>query len=221
MSTTLETTAPATGVAATVTATPTAPATPPAPAAPQNATQPQGDGDLGDAGKAALKAIREEKAAEAKARKAAEDKAAELETELAKIRDKDLSDVDRARKELEQARRDVDAARRDALRFRVAAKHGISEDDAALFLTASDEAGISAQAERFAAATKAAADTAAAAAEAAAGPKTPRPDPSQGARGGAARPSVQSGAERRLAELKAQRDAQAALNPAGSRGLNG
>lgn len=42
-------------------------------------------------------------------------------------------------------------ARADALRMRVAAKHGISEDDAALFLTASDEETITRQAVRLAA----------------------------------------------------------------------
>ncbi|QRY51736.1 hypothetical protein [Mycolicibacterium septicum] len=45
--------------------------------------------------------------------------------------------------------RDRDAARQEALRWRIAAKHGISDEDAELFLTGSDEDTLTKQAERF------------------------------------------------------------------------
>lgn len=48
-----------------------------------------------------------------------------------------------------EAIRERDAARQEALRWRIAAKHGISDEDAELFLTGSDEEALTRQAERF------------------------------------------------------------------------
>jgi hypothetical protein len=64
----------------------------------------------------------------------------------------------------------ADQARREALRFRVAASSGISDEDAEIFLTGPDEESIKRQAERLVSLRTAAA-----------APGTPRPDPSQGA----------------------------------------
>ena len=49
------------------------------------------------------------------------------------------------------AERERDAAKAEALRLRVATKHGISDEDADLFLTATDEATLTKQAERLSA----------------------------------------------------------------------
>src|SRR5690554_6655553 len=49
------------------------------------------------------------------------------------------------------AERERDAAKVEALRLRVATKHDISDEDADLFLTATDEATLTKQAERLAA----------------------------------------------------------------------
>lgn len=48
------------------------------------------------------------------------------------------------------AERERDAAKVEAARLRVAAKHGISDEDADLFLTGTDEATLTKQAERLA-----------------------------------------------------------------------
>lgn len=48
------------------------------------------------------------------------------------------------------AERERDAARAEALRLRIATKHGISDEDADLFLTGTDEATLTKQAERLA-----------------------------------------------------------------------
>lgn len=92
---------------------------------------------------------------------------AELDAEItkiaAKIRDderKKFADYDDLKKKAEGAttaedriaalEKDLTATRTDALRRRVQATHKISDEDAALFLTASDEDGLTAQAKRLA-----------------------------------------------------------------------
>src|SRR5688572_19295395 len=86
------------------------------------------DESLGEGGKKALKAERE-------ARTAAERRAADLQAQLDKIEAAKMSDLERAQKEAEDAKAEAAKAAVDALRFRVAAQHGISEEDAELFLT--------------------------------------------------------------------------------------
>ncbi|MGC5019022.1 hypothetical protein [Micromonospora sp. DT47] len=61
----------------------------------------------------------------------------------------------------------------DLLRLRTALKHGISDEDAETFLTGADEESLTRQAERLAAL------------RGPSGPRTPAPDPSQGARSSA------------------------------------
>jgi len=70
------------------------------------------------------------------------------------------------------SQREVEVARSDALRFRIAAKHRLSEDDLDLLGTGTEEQ-LEARATRIAALSAASA-----------APPAPRPDPSQGARAG-------------------------------------
>jgi len=117
---------------------------------------------LGDAGKKALVAERE-------ARKQAERQAAEYKKQLDDAAKANMSDLERAQAEAKAAAERAAAAERDVQRYRIAAKHGISDADADLFLTGADEAAMTAQAERYAELNKT--------------PTVPRPDPSQGAKG--------------------------------------
>jgi hypothetical protein len=133
------------------------------PTEPTGTEEPQGDpaADLGDAGKKALDAERA-------ARKAAEKAAADLQKQLDEIGRANESALERAQREAKEAQEAAAKASADALRFRVAAKHGISEEDADLFLTGADEATLERQAARLAERT----------------PTSPLPDPTQGGKGG-------------------------------------
>lgn len=88
------------------------------------------------------KAMARKHEAEAKANAGAAKRLAELEeankSEAQKMADRAAS-----------AEAERDAARVEMLRFRVAAKHGISEEDADLFLTGSDEETLTKQAKRL------------------------------------------------------------------------
>jgi colicin import membrane protein len=116
------------------------------------------DANLGDAGKRALKAERD-------ARTAAERQAAELKAKLDKIEAANMSDLERAQKEAADAKEAAAKATAEALRFRVAAQHGISDEDAELFLTGGDLDTLTKQATRLKERT----------------PAGPQPDLSQGA----------------------------------------
>lgn len=121
----------------------------------------QGDpaeAELGEGGKKALKAERD-------ARAAAEKALAEAKAELDKIAAANMSDLERAQKEAKDAQETAAKATADALRFRVAAQHGISEEDAELFLTGTDAETLNRQATRLKERT----------------PTAPQPDLSQGA----------------------------------------
>lgn len=163
--------------------TPAAPAAPPTPApAPTPATvapAPQGDPapqdpPLGPNGEKAL-------AAERALRAAADKKAGELQAELDKIAEANLSDLEKAQKAAQDASEAAATARTEALRYRLAAAHGIDTkpgpngepSDADTFLTGSDETSMTAQAERFAARLAGVTPPP---------PRTPAPDPSQGPR---------------------------------------
>ncbi|OZE92460.1 hypothetical protein CH298_02690 [Rhodococcoides fascians] len=102
---------------------------------------------LGDAGKKAI-------AAERKARSAAEKELKSAQAELQTLRNASLSDTERAKAEADQYRAEAEQARAEALRFRTATKFGISDEDAELFLTATDEDTLTKQAERLAARAK-------------------------------------------------------------------
>jgi hypothetical protein len=131
---------------------------------PTGTEEPQGDpaAELGDAGKKALDTERN-------ARKAAEKAAADLQRQLDEINRANESALEKAQREAKEAQEAAAKATSDALRFRVAAKFGISEDDADLFLTGADEATLERQAARLVERT----------------PTSPLPDPSQGGKGGA------------------------------------
>jgi len=124
---------------------------------------PADDETLGEGGKKALKAERE-------ARTKAERAAAELQAKLDKIEAANMSDLERAQKEAADAKAAAAKAVTDALRFRVAAQHGISEEDAELFLTGDDADTLTKQATRLKERT----------------PTSPKPDPTQGAQHAAA-----------------------------------
>lgn len=120
-----------------------------------------------------VKALRAEAAkyrTEAKANAEAAAKLAELE-ESQKTEAQRLADAAAA------AQRDAETARADALRWRIAAKHGISDSQAELFLTGSDEETLQKQAEALAALGSTNGTTT--------NRPGPRPDLSQGARSGA------------------------------------
>lgn len=59
------------------------------------------------------------------------------------------SEIEKANDKAAQAQRDAEAAQAEALRWRVAAKHGISDEDTELFLTGTDEDTLTKQAERL------------------------------------------------------------------------
>lgn len=140
----------------------TTPAPTPEPAPQSSEPAPDGGDQLGDAGKKALQAERARAAA-------AEKQAKALQTQLDAINAANMSAQERAEKERDDAKAAADQAKAEATRWRVAAKHGISDDDAETFLTGTDEATLTRQAQRLAELNKS--------------PGTPRPDPSQGARG--------------------------------------
>lgn len=123
--------------------------------------------ELGDPGKRAL-------AAERDARKAAEKQAEAFRAQLDEIKRSQMSDLEKAQAAAQDLQREAETARAEALRWRIAAKHGISDEDAETFLTASDEATLTRQAERLATLATASAAT----------PATPKPDLTQGGRGG-------------------------------------
>ncbi|MCG7607093.1 hypothetical protein [Mycobacterium sp. CnD-18-1] len=83
-------------------------------------------------------------------------KNAEAEEQLEAFRQAQLTAEEREAEQREKeaqeradALRDRDAALQEALRWRIAAKHGISDEDAELFLTGNDEETLTKQAERF------------------------------------------------------------------------
>jgi len=140
--------------------------------APEGATPADMPQNLGDAGKKALDAERA-------ARKAAEDSAKTLQAELDKISKANMSELEKAQASAAENLKAAEAARSEALRWRIAAKHGISDEDAETFLTGTDEASLTKQAERLAAL-----------AQTKAGPTTPKPDLTQG---GSATPPALNG----------------------------
>jgi len=75
---------------------------------------------------------------------------AEAAAKLAKLEEDQKSETQKLADAATAAKAEADAAKADALRWRVAAKHGISDEDAELFLTGTDEATLTRQAERLA-----------------------------------------------------------------------
>lgn len=131
---------------------------------PDTETDTDASDSLGDAGKRAL-------AAERRLKTIAENRAKDLERQLQEIRDRDLSDLDRARRSADEAAQEAAQARAEATRYRIATKFGISDEDA-LLLTGSED-DMTAAARRLKALYEAASASV---------PAGPRPDLSQGAR---------------------------------------
>jgi hypothetical protein len=68
---------------------------------------------------------------------------------LTEIEEAQKSEAEKAADRVKQLESDVQAAQREALRFNVASKFQISDEDADLFLTGADEATLIKQAERL------------------------------------------------------------------------
>lgn len=68
---------------------------------------------------------------------------------LAAIEEANKTETQKAADALAAAQREAEEARAEALRYRIASKFQIGDEDAALFLTASDEETLTAQAQRL------------------------------------------------------------------------
>lgn len=130
----------------------------------QQGATPADVANLGDPGKKAI-------AAEREARKAAEDAARSLQAQLDEIKKSQMSDLEKAQAQAQEFQKAAETAAAEALRWRIAAKHGISDEDADTFLTGTDEATLTRQAERLSALNSTASSA------------TPRPDRTQGGSG--------------------------------------
>lgn len=97
---------------------------------------------LSDPGKKALAEERRRAAAAEKTAKA-------LQARLDAIEAENLSKEEKALKDAADAAARAAAAEAEAMRWRIAARFGISDEDAELFLTGSDEETLTRQAERF------------------------------------------------------------------------
>jgi hypothetical protein len=109
----------------------------------ESESQPQSDSEtLSDPGKKAL-------AEERRRASAAEKTAKALQVRLDALEAEKLSKEEKALKDAADAAERATRAEAEALRWRIAARNGISDEDAELFLTGSDEETLSRQAERF------------------------------------------------------------------------
>ncbi len=109
---------------------------------------------------------------------------------FAELQQAQMTETERTAARLAEMEREAATARAEALRFKVAARFGIGDEDADLFLTGSDESTITRQAERLRSLRTTAAP---------ASPGGPKPDPSQGAK---PRGSEVSGRDAGLAEAQ-------------------
>ncbi len=75
---------------------------------------------------------------------------ADAATRLSELEESQKSETQKLADAKTAAEKDAADARSEALRWRVAAKHGISDEDAELFLSGTDEATLTKQAERLA-----------------------------------------------------------------------
>ena len=124
-----------------------------------------GDKPLGENGEKALKAERE-------ARAAADKKASELQKQLDDIAAANLSDLEKAQKAAKEAQDALPGAVATAFKEAAVSFGGISQEDADLFLTGTDVETLSKQVAALAARTSAGTQPG------------PRPDLSQGSKGG-------------------------------------
>lgn len=70
--------------------------------------------------------------------------------ELAALKQAQMSEQERLTAQLTEATQQAETARTEALRLRIAVKHGVSDEDADLFLTGTDEDTLTRQALRLA-----------------------------------------------------------------------
>jgi hypothetical protein len=136
-------------------------------AEPETQGNPDAEADesaLGDAGKKALDSMKTKW-------KSAEQQAAALQKQLDDIAAANLSDLEKAQKAATDAQADAAKATHEAMCLRIAAKHGISDEDADLFLTGSDQETLEKQAAALVARTSTGTTPG------------PRPDLSQGSKG--------------------------------------
>jgi hypothetical protein len=124
----------------------------------------QGVEQLGDAGKRALDRMNQEA-------KAARAQLAEALAKLKEYEDRDKTEAQKLAERAAEAEKAAAAKAAEVLRLRIALKHQISDEDAEIFLTGSDEETLTRQAERLVAL------------RGEPRPRTPAPDPTQGARG--------------------------------------
>ncbi len=101
--------------------------------------------DLGEAGKKAIDAMKAERDAARRDARAGADAI----KRLAEIEEANKTEAQRTADRLKAAETDAANARRDALRFRIASKYKIDDEDADLFLTGADEESLTKQAERL------------------------------------------------------------------------
>lgn len=130
-----------------------------------------------DAGETPQQTIEALRAALAKANGEAKDNRLKAK-ELDELKAAQMSELERANAAAEENRRAAETARAEALRWRIAAKHGISDEDAETFLTGNDEESLTKQAERLASLAQQSTST----------PGTPMPDRTQGGSGQPATP---------------------------------
>lgn len=148
-------------------------------------TPPETPADLGDNGQKAL-------ATERAARKAAEKSARELAAKVQAFEDASKSETEKAAARAEAAEKRASDAEAKVLRVEIADELAVPKE-LREFLTASDEDGLRAQAEKVLAAFNAA--------MAENGPRQPKPDPSQGAK-----PSNGPDLDRQIADALAAGD---------------
>ena len=150
-------------------ATPTPKDVAPQPATPAADTPPAGEGGVP---KGSERAVLADLAKERDRRQALEAELATFQEQRAEAERAELSELERTKADLEAIRTDAETAQFELMRIRVAAKHGVTdEEDIDLFLTGKDEETLTKQAERLAAR------------QASSGPATPKPDRTQGASG--------------------------------------
>ena len=94
-------------------------------------------------------------------------------SELAKLKQAQMTETDRLNAQLADSQKAAASAASEALRWRVAARHGISDEQAEMYLSGDDEAMLTRQAEGLVALAQ----------QQVASPAGPRPDLSQGAKG--------------------------------------
>lgn len=70
--------------------------------------------------------------------------------ELATLKQAQMSEQERLTAQLTEATKQAETARTEALRLRIAVRHGVSDEDAELFLTGTDEDTLTRQAQRLA-----------------------------------------------------------------------